>query len=79
MAKAVDYLIPTAEMGISAWHNNQMLMPIDQSWPITPIHAAAVSAMDANAQAAIAKVPAPMGGDLWPLLPVCVPAAIQPN
>ena len=32
-----------------------------------------------RARAALPDVPIPPEGDLWPLLPVCTPAAIQPN
>jgi len=81
IAKAADFLIQVAEHGLSrgAWPYSQIMLPIDQSWPLSAFHAATDFANDANTKAALAVVPPPAGGDLWPLLPVCVPAAIQVN
>jgi hypothetical protein len=76
LVKAVDYLIPGAEKGKSAWLHPQ-ISPFEPSWPISLIHAAADLAGDASARAALPMVPPPMGGDLWPLVPECLPAAIQ--
>jgi len=78
LAKAVDFLIDGAVKGKSGWPYPQIL-PIDQSWALPLLHAAAELADDARARAAIPMVPAPAGGDLWPLLPVCTAPAIQPN
>jgi hypothetical protein len=71
LAKAVDFLIPAAEHGSSAWSFHDIDQPLDQSLALDELHAAAEEAHDTNAQAAIAHVPAPSGGDLWPLLPAC--------
>lgn len=77
MSKAADYLIPAAEHGQSVW-THQQILPLNQSWAVSPFHAATDFANDANTRAALPLVPAPATGDLWALLPICVPAAIQP-
>jgi hypothetical protein len=46
---------------------------------VPAFHAAADFANDAGTRAALATVPAPAGGDLWPVLPVCTSLAIQPD
>jgi hypothetical protein len=76
IAKAAGYLIAGATKGKSAWPHPQIEV-FEQSWPLSPLHAAADFAGDASARAALPQVPPPPGGDLWALLPVCVPAAIQ--
>jgi Alginate lyase len=78
IAKAAGYLIAGATKGKSAWPHQQIEV-FEQSWPLSPLHAAADFGGDAAARAALSQVPPPPGGDLWPLLPVCVPAAIQVN
>jgi hypothetical protein len=70
LKKAADFLIPAAEQGASAWKYHD-LDPFDQSLALDKLHAAAVEGHDAKAQAALAKVPAPPSGDLWPLEPAC--------
>jgi hypothetical protein len=75
IAKAADYLIAGAK-DKTQW-TKQNIIPIDSSWAVSPFHATADFANDANTRAALPMVPAPAGGDLWALLPVCVPAAIQ--
>jgi hypothetical protein len=79
MAKAADFLILAAEHGMATWTAGTQYLPLDQSWAVSLFHAASDFANDANTKAALAMVPLPAGGDLWPLLPVCVPAAIQPQ
>jgi hypothetical protein len=76
MVNAFDYLLAGDEKGKSAWLHGQ-ISPLEPSWPISLFHAAADLAGDKVAQAALPMVPAPADGDLWPLLPECVPAAIQ--
>jgi hypothetical protein len=76
IAKATDYLIAGATKGRAGWPHQQ-IEPLEQRWAVSPLHAAADFAGDAAARAALALVPAPAGGDLWPLLPVCTAAAIQ--
>jgi hypothetical protein len=78
IAKAADYLIAGAEKGKSAWPHQQ-IAPFEPSWALSALHAAADYASDANARAALPLVAAPPEGDLWPLLPICVAAAIQTN
>jgi hypothetical protein len=78
LAKAVDFLIDGAVRGKAGWPHPQIL-PIEQSWAVPLLHAAAELANDAAARAALEKVPPPAGGDLWPLLPVCTAPAIQPD
>jgi hypothetical protein len=78
ISKAADYLIQGAEKGKSGW-SQQQIAPFEPSWALSALHAMADYAGDANARAAIPLVPVPAGGDLWPLLPICVPAAIQVN
>jgi hypothetical protein len=78
IAKAADFLIPGAEHGQSVW-THQQIAPFDQTWPLSPFHAATAFASDTNTQAALPLVPAPQSTDLWPLLSVCTEPAIQPN
>ncbi len=70
LAKAVDFLIPAAEKGTSAWPY-QDIDGLDRTLPRLALHAAAQRAGDAKAKAALANVPTPAGGDTWPLLPTC--------
>jgi hypothetical protein len=74
LAKAIDYLIPAAQGGKAAWPHQQ-ISPFEPSWPLSLFHAAADLGNDAAARAALPMKPP--AGDLWALLPVCVPAAIQ--
>ncbi len=76
IAKAVDFLIPAAT-GRSAWTHPDLDV-FDPSLALDKIHAAAAEAGDANASAALAKVPAPTGGDLWPIVPACWEDLSQP-
>jgi hypothetical protein len=69
IAKAVDFLIPAA-IGQSAWTYRDLDV-FNPSMALDKIHAAATEGGDANATAALAKVPAPSGGDLWPIVLVC--------
>jgi hypothetical protein len=78
IAKAADYLIQGAEQGKGSWPHQQ-IAPFEPSWALSALHAAADYAGDANARAALPMVAVPAGGDLWPLLPICTAAAIQPN
>jgi hypothetical protein len=78
VAKTADYLIAGATQGKAAWTHGQ-ISPFEPSWPLSLLHAAADFANDTAARAAIPMVPVPPEGDLWPLLPVCLPAAIQVN
>ncbi|GAA0630778.1 alginate lyase family protein [Kutzneria viridogrisea] len=72
LLKAVDFLIPAAEKGASAWPYQQ-INGFDQSIAVDVLHAAAEQGGDAKARAALAKVPAPSFGDLWPIRPACTP------
>jgi hypothetical protein len=76
LAKATDFLIPGAEHGQSVWTYPQ-ISPFDPVWPISPFHAAADFANDANARAALGMVDAGQSVNLWPLLTVCTEPAIQ--
>jgi hypothetical protein len=78
LVKATDYLLDGAVKGKSAWTHPQMIA-LEPSWAVPLFHAAAELGNDAAARAALAQVPAPAGGDLWPLLPACTSPAIQPN
>jgi Alginate lyase len=78
IAKAADYLIEAAIKGKTAW-NHQQIIPLDQSWALSPFHAAAEFANDTKTRDAIPMVPKPPEGDLWPLLKVCTAAAMQVN
>jgi hypothetical protein len=78
IAKAADYLIDGAQHGKASW-SHQQIAPFEASWALSALHAAADYADDANARAAIPLVAVPAEGDLWPLLPICTPAAIQVN
>jgi hypothetical protein len=66
--KAVDFLIPAAEQGQSAWPYQQ-INGFDQSIAVDIFHAAAEQGGDKAAGAAIAKTPVPALGDLWPVRP----------
>jgi hypothetical protein len=78
IARAADYLITAAKGGKAAWPHPQR-DELQQSWAVPALHAAADFASDAAARAALTSVPAPAGGDLWPILPVCTSLAIQPD
>ncbi|OLB78805.1 MAG: hypothetical protein AUI14_12045 [Actinobacteria bacterium 13_2_20CM_2_71_6] len=67
--KAVDFLIPAAEHGRSAW-STQEIDSFDQTLAKYPLHAAAEH-KDSKAAAAVPKVPSPSGGDMWLLEPAC--------
>lgn len=71
LAKAVDYLIPAAEKGASAWPD-QELGTFDQTLAFYELHAAAAEAHDAAAKGAVGKTPVPGGTDLWPVEPDCL-------
>jgi len=66
--KAVDFLIPAAEQGQSAWPYQQINV-FDQSIAVDVLHAASEQGQDAAAGAAIAKTPVPALGDMWPVRP----------
>jgi hypothetical protein len=70
--RAVDFLLPAAEHGQSAWPAQEH-GPFDQSEALRVVHAAAdaANANDAAARAAIPLIPAPPGGDTWTLVPAC--------
>jgi len=70
IAKAIDFMIPAATKGESAW-NRSDLDVFDQSIASDKLRAAAEQAGDTKAKAALPKVPAPAGGDLWPVQPTC--------
>ncbi|WP_394840118.1 alginate lyase family protein [Pendulispora rubella] len=72
LLKAVDFLIPAAEKGASAWPYQQ-INGFQQFIAVDILHAAAEQANDTKAKAALSKVPAPPGGDLWPIRPSCTP------
>jgi hypothetical protein len=76
IAKAVDFLTPAAT-GQSAWSHPDLDV-FDPSMALDEIHAAAAEGADASAAAAVAKVPAPTGGDLWPIVPACWQDLSQP-
>src|SRR5437763_13438225 len=67
LAKAVDVLIPPAEGG--PWTPPDLDV-FDGSFLLDKAHVAAAHG-DSKAKAAVSKVPAPAGGDLWPLVPTC--------
>jgi hypothetical protein len=77
MAKAADFLIPAATKGASAWPYPDLDV-FDASLALDKLHAAATEGKDTKAQAALAKVPAPSGGDLWPVVPACWEDLSQP-
>ena len=66
--KAVDFLIPAAEQGQSAWPYQQINV-FDQSIAVDIFHAAAEQGHDKAAAAAIPKTPVPALGDMWPVRP----------
>ena len=68
LLKAVDFLIPAAEQGQSAWPYQQINV-FDQSIAVDIFHAASEQAGDKAAGAAIAKTPVPALGDMWPVRP----------
>ena len=74
--KAIAYLIDGAVGGLAAWGHEQ-LSPMEPSWAVSLLHAAADFAGDARAADALTKVPEPAQGDFWPLLRVCTAAARQ--
>jgi Alginate lyase len=78
IAKSADYLIQGALHGKTSW-SHQQIIPLDQSWALTALHAAAEFANDQAAAAAVPMVPVPPEGDLFPLLKVCTAAAMQVN
>ncbi len=67
--KAIDFLIPAAISGSGAWPG-QDVDPFDQSLAKYVLHFAAEH-RDSAAAAALPKVPAPPGGDVWPLESFC--------
>ena len=67
LAKAVDLLIAPAKGG--PWSPPDLDV-FDGSFLLDKLHVAAAHG-DSKAAAAVAKVPAPSGGDLWPLVPTC--------
>jgi hypothetical protein len=77
IVKALDFLIPGAEHGESAWPYPDLDV-FDQSLALDKLHAAAAQAGDATARAALARVPAPEGGDLWAVEPACWQDLSQP-
>jgi hypothetical protein len=70
MRAAVDFLLPAAQKGPSAWPK-QDIGPFVQSDALPKAHAAAENAGDAAARAAIPSIPPPAGGDTWDLVPRC--------
>ncbi|WP_433171612.1 alginate lyase family protein [Actinoallomurus sp. CA-150999] len=77
IAKAIDFLIPAAEKGADAWPYPDLDV-FDRSLALDKLHAAATEANDGQARAALAQVPAPAGGDLWPVEPTCWQDLSQP-
>jgi len=72
MKKAVDFLLPAAVQGQSAFPKPE-LGTFDQSEAFAVANAAAQpgNANDAAARKAIPSIPAPASGDTWQLLPAC--------
>src|SRR6266511_3701828 len=70
LTKAVGFLIRPAELGPSAFPYPDLDV-FDRSLALDKLHAAAAEAGDRQARAALALVPAPAVGDLWPVQPVC--------
>lgn len=66
LANAVDFLIPTATGGLARWPYPET--NFTQYAALDGLHAAA-DAGDRKARAALPKVPAPPGGDLYPVRP----------
>jgi hypothetical protein len=64
--KAVDFLLPTATGGLSHWPYQEL--NFNQYAALDSVHAAA-DAGDHKASAALPRVPAPPGGDLYPVRP----------
>jgi hypothetical protein len=64
--KAVDFLLPTATDGLSHWPYQEL--NFTQYAALDSVHAAA-DAGDRQARAALPRVPAPPGGDLYPVRP----------
>jgi hypothetical protein len=77
ITKAADFLIAGAENGESAWPYPDLDV-FDQSLALDKLHTAAAHAHDTTAQAAVGEVPAPKGGDLWPVEPTCWQDLSQP-
>jgi Alginate lyase len=77
IAKAIDFLIPGAENGESAWPYPDLDV-FDQSLALDKLHTAAAHAGDDAARAAARRTPAPEGGDLWPVEPTCWEDLSQP-
>jgi hypothetical protein len=69
LARAVDVLIPAAQQGASGWPYADLDV-FDGGFLVDKLHTAAAHG-DTRAAAALATVPAPAGGDLWPLVPTC--------
>jgi hypothetical protein len=66
IVKAVDFLLPAATGGAANWHYPDL--NFTQYAPLDSVHAAA-DAGDRQARAALSQVPAPPGGDLYPVRP----------
>jgi hypothetical protein len=64
--KAVDFLLPAATGGAAQWHYPDL--NFTQYAALDSVHAAA-DAGDRQARAALPQVPAPPGGDLYPVRP----------
>lgn len=75
--KAIDFMIPGAEGGASAWPYPDLDV-FDASLALDKLHAAADQADDGAARAAVRRVAEPEGGDLWPVEPACWEDLSQP-
>ena len=70
MDGAVDFDLPAAQRGASAWPGQQ-IGGFPQAEALAVTHAAAEDAGDAAAKAALPNIPAPAKGDGWDLVPAC--------
>ena len=80
---AIDYMIDGAERGDSGFplapSSPRQIGKVEPSELFYELHAAATEASDAKAAAALPRVPAPEGVDMWPLVPSCrVAGSIPP-
>ncbi len=75
LTAAIDFMIDGAERGDSGFRlaptSPAQIGKIEPSELFYELHAAATEASDAKAAAALSRVPAPDGIDMWPLVPSC--------
>jgi hypothetical protein len=81
LATAIDYLIGGGEQGAPGFTllptSPAQIGTFDPSDVFYELHAAAAEAMDPNAAKALPMVPAPLGVDMWSLVPSCRVVGVQ--